>query len=125
MEFTLQIMTGLAALMLFGLGMTSMFVPAKMVKNFSVEPIGTAGLSTIRSVAGGLFLASFGLIAFGLATGQTESYLAVAILMAAVVIGRFVGLAVDGFDKSVVPPIIVELVIISILSNAHAPTAFV
>ncbi|WP_420410700.1 DUF4345 family protein [Roseibium sp.] len=123
MEFALQIMTVLAAIMLFGLGMTSMFVPGKMLKNFSVEPIGTAGLSTIRSVAGGLFLASFGLIAFGLATGRTEAFLPVALLMAAVVIGRVVGLIADGFDKSVVPPIIVELVIIAVLVNAHAPTA--
>ena len=125
MEFTLQIMTALAAIMLFGLGMTSMFIPSKMLKNFSVEPIGTAGLSTIRSVAGGLFLASFGFIAFGLATGQTEAFLPVALLMAAVVIGRFVGLVADGFDKSVVPPIIVELVIIAVLINAHAPTAII
>lgn len=125
MEFALQIMTVLAAIMLFGLGMTSMFVPNKMLKNFSVEPIGAVGYSTIRSVAGGLFLASFGMIAYGLATGQTESYLAVALLMAAVVAGRIVGLFADGFDKSVVPPIIVELIIIAVLVNAHAPTAVV
>ena len=118
MEFALQIMTVLAAIMLFGLGMTSMFVPSKMLKNFSVEPIGAVGYSTIRSVAGGLFLASFGLIAYGLATGRTDAFVPVAILMLAVALGRVVSLLADGFDKSVVPPLMVELVIASVLLAA-------
>ena len=119
MELTLQILVGLATLMLMGLGTMSMFAPRRMVKNFAIEPVGTAGLSTIRSVIGGLFLASVAMLAFGLLTGQTLGYLAVALLMGVVAFGRVVGIVTDGYDKAVIPPLVVELVIISVLVAAH------
>lgn len=119
MELTLQIFVGLATLMLLGLGTMSMFAPKRMVANFAIEPIGTAGLSTIRSVIGGLFLASVAMLTIGLATGQTLGFLAVAILLGVVAFGRIVGIVTDGFDKAVVPPLVVELVIISVLVSAH------
>jgi hypothetical protein len=119
MELTLQILVALAALMLSGLGVMSMFAPRRMVKNFAIEPIGTAGLSTIRSVIGGLFLASVVMLAFGLTSGQTLGFVAVALLLAVVAFGRIVGLVADGFDKAVVPPLVVELVIITVLLAAY------
>lgn len=119
MQFTFQILVGLAGLMLLGLGIMSMFAPRKMVSNFALEPIGPVGLSTIRSVIGGLFLASVALITVGLAMEQTLGFVAVAILLGAVVAGRVVGIVVDGFDKAVVPPLLVEVVIIAILLAAH------
>jgi DMSO reductase anchor subunit len=119
MEMTLQVLVGLASLMLFGLGMMSMFAPKRMVANFALEPVGTAGLSSIRSVFGGLFLASVGLLVLGFVTGQTQSFIAVAILMGVVAAGRIVSLIADGFDKSVIPPLVVELVIASVLVVAH------
>lgn len=119
MNLTLQILVGLATMMLLGLGTMSMFAPRRMVKNFALEPVGTAGLSTIRSVIGGLFLASVAMLSFALATGQTLGYVAVALLLASVALGRVVGLVTDGFDKAVVPPLLVELVIIAVLTAAY------
>jgi hypothetical protein len=119
MELTLQILVGLATVMLLGLGTMSMFAPRRMVKNFAIEPIGTAGLSTIRSVIGGLFIASVAMLTFGLATGQTLGFVAVALLLGVVAFGRIVGIVTDGFDKAVVPPLVVELVIIGVLLAAH------
>lgn len=119
MEMTLQILVGLASAMLLGLGLMSMFAPGRMVTNFSLEPVGIAGLSSIRSVFGGLFLASVGLLVLGLVTGQTQSFIAVAVLMGVVAFGRVVSLVADGFDKSVIPPLVVELVIAGILVTAH------
>ena len=123
MELTLQIFVGLATVMMLGLGTMSMFAPKRMLANFAIEPVGTAGLSTIRSVIGGLFLASVALLAYGQFTGQTEAFIAVAILMAVVAFGRIVGIVTDGFDKAVVPPLMVELVIIAVLVGAHTQTA--
>ena len=119
MELTLQILVGLATVMLLGLGTMSMFAPRRMVKNFAIEPIGIAGLSTIRSVIGGLFIASVAMLTFGLATGQTLGFIAVALLLGVVAFGRIVGIVTDGFDKAVVPPLVVELVIIAVLLSAH------
>ena len=119
MELTLQILVGLATLMLTGLGTMSMFAPKRMVKNFALEPIGTAGLSTVRSVIGGLFLASVTMLLLDLFAGQTIGFVAVAIVMAVVAFGRIVSLVTDGFDKAVIPPLVVELVIIAILLTAY------
>lgn len=119
METALNILVILTTLMLSGLGIMSMFAPQRMVANFAIEPVGTAGLSTIRSVIGGLFLASVTLLVIGLTTGQTLGYLAVAILMAVVAVGRIVGILADGFDKAVLPPLVVELVIIAVLLSAY------
>lgn len=119
MELTLQILVGLATLMLFGLGSTSMFAPRKMLKNFAVEPIGTVGLSTIRSVIGGFFIASVAMLAFGLLTGETIGFLAVALLLGVIAFGRIVGIFADGFDKAVIPPLVVEIVIAAVLITAY------
>jgi len=124
METTLNIFVILTTLMLAGLGIMSMFAPRRMVTNFAIEPVGTAGLSTIRSVIGGLFLASVALLVIGLTTGQTLGYVAVAILMAVVAVGRIVGILADGFDKAVLPPLVVELVIIAVLLSAHYQLSF-
>ncbi|MEM7243634.1 MAG: DUF4345 family protein [Pseudomonadota bacterium] len=122
MELTLQILVGLAALMLSGLGVMSMFAPRRMVGNFAIEPIGNAGLNTIRSLIGGLFLASVAMLVFGLATGQTLGFLAVALLLGVVAFGRVVGIVTDGFDKAVMPPLLVEIVMIAILIVAYSYT---
>lgn len=119
MDITLQILVGLATAMLSGLGIMSMFAPQKMVTNFSVEPVGKAGLNTIRSVMGGLFLASVTILVLGLTSGDTEGYFFVAIVLIAVAIGRVVGLIFDGFDKAVIPPLVLELVIAGVLLFSH------
>lgn len=119
MEITMEIIVGLAGLPLFVLGLRSMFRPRGMGKPFAITPQGAAGLSTIRSVAGGLFFACVSMLALGLATGQTLWLLAVAIVMGAVAVGRVVGIVSDGLDRAVIPPLVVELVIGSTLVVAH------
>jgi Domain of unknown function (DUF4345) len=121
METTLTVLVILATLLLSGLGIMSMFAPpGRMVANFAIEPVRTAGLSTTRSVIGGLFLASVALRVIGLTTGQTLGYVAVAILMGIVALGRIVGLLADGIDKAVLQPLVGELVIIAVLTIAYA-----
>lgn len=119
MDMTLQILVSLATFLLSTLGLMSMFAPQKMVANFSLEPVGNAGMNTIRSVMGGLFLASVFMLLQGLLTGDTESYFFVAIIMIAVAIGRLVGLIFDGFNKAVIPPLVLEIVIAAVLMFAH------
>ena len=120
METLIQILVILATLMLTGLGLVSMFAPRRMLANFSIEPVGNLGISTIRSVIGGLFLASVAMLIFGLVTGFTQGFVAVATLLGAVAVGRVVGIIMDGFDKAVVAPLVVEIVMVGILLVAHA-----
>lgn len=120
MESIAQILVALVTLMLTGLGLVSMFAPTKMLENFSIEPLGFKGLNTVRSVMGGLFLGCVSLIVYGLLTGLTLGFIAVAIILGAIALGRVVGLFADGFDKGVVPPLIVELVIVGVLLFGHS-----
>lgn len=123
MELTLNILVILVTVALTALGSLSMFAPKRMLANFAIAPEGVHGLSTVRAVIGGLFLASVGFLLFSLITGQTLGYLAVALVMAVVAFGRIVSILADGFNSSVVPPLIVELVIVAILVASHQITA--
>lgn len=119
MLIVVNILIALICLALFVLGMMSMFAPKRMVNNFSIQPDGAAGLNTIRGVIGGLFVAGVTMLLAGLATGETIWFLAVAILLGAVALGRIVGIVRDGFEKSVAPPLVLEFAMIAILLAAH------
>ncbi len=125
MTLILQVLVGVVSVMMLGLGMASMFAPKMMLENFSVEPDGARGLNTIRGVIGGLFLGCVAMLLTGLATGATLWFLAVAIVLGAVVVGRLIGLVIDGFDTQLVPPIVLELVMVAVLLSAHVQLAAV
>ena len=74
MEMVIQGLIALLCLAMIGLGMKSMFAPKSMVKNFAIEPVGNAGLSTIRGVMSGLFLASLGMLVAGLVTARPSGF---------------------------------------------------
>lgn len=114
-----SVLVGIICLALCGLGVMSMFAPKKMVKNFAIEPQGSAGLNTIRGVIGGLFIAGVSMLMAGLVTGETFWFLAVAIVLGVVALGRMVGILLDGFEKSVAPPLVLEVVMVAILIAAH------
>lgn len=119
MELALQIVVGVLCLPLSVLGLRSMFKPKGIGEAMAITPEGAAGLSTIRGVLGGFFLASVSMLVLGLATHETIWFLAVAIVMGIAIIGRLVGIVADGFDKAVVPPLVVEVVIGGVLVAAH------
>ena len=119
METVLRVLVGLSCLFLAGLGARTLFAPKSMLGILAVEPEGPAGLNTIRGFLGGLFVGSSIVLATGLATGNTTFFLAVATVMSVVVVGRFVGVAVDGFDKRVVIPLVAELFMVTVFFVAH------
>lgn len=119
METALQIIIALFCIPLGLLGLRSMFKPADMGQAVAIEPRGKSGLNTIRGVLGGFFLACVAMLALGLATGDTTWFASVALLMGAVIVGRVVGVVADGFDRAVVPPLVVEVVIGSVLMAAN------
>lgn len=123
MDLAARILVSLVTLALLGLGLRTLFTPRAMLDNFAVDPRGAAGLNTIRGVIGGLFLAAVAMLLTGLLTGQGPWLLAVAMLLGAVAVGRVVGLVADGPTKAVVPPLIVEVVMVGVLVGAHVQLA--
>jgi len=90
-----------------------------MIEILAVQSEGPAGLSTIRGFLGDLFIGSSMVLATGLITGNSTFFLAVAMTMSVVVVGRWVGITVDGFDKKVVFPLVAEMVMVSIFIAAY------
>ncbi|WP_108651171.1 DUF4345 family protein [Dongshaea marina] len=115
----LQGLVGLSCLFLIGLGAKTMFAPKSMFGILGIEAQGATGLNSIRGFLGGLYLGSSILLAAGLATGNTLFFLAVATTMGTAVIGRLVGIAMDGLDKKVIAPLIAEIVMVTIFITAH------
>ena len=101
METVLRGLVGLGCLFLVVLGTRTMFAPKPMFEILAVEPHGGAGLNTIRGFLGGLYIGSSIVLAPGLITGNATFFLAVAMTMGVVVLGRCIGIEMDGFDKKV------------------------
>ena len=114
MDSVIQGLVGLSCLFLVGLGVKTMFTPNSMLELLAIKPEGSAGLNTIRGFLGGLTAGSSIVLGVGLATGNTTFYLAVAMVMGTVIIGRLIGIAFDGFDKKVLFPLIAEIVMVTI-----------
>lgn len=118
MDTLFQTLAAVAGLPLLFLGVRSMFAPRTMQGPFSVSIKGTAGLSTIRSVAGGFFFACVTLLGWGLLRDQPQWFFAVAVMLLSVAVGRVVGIMLDGLDKAVLPPLVVEVVLATVLIAA-------
>ncbi len=119
MNKAIKIVIALLCLPLLALGIATMFNPTGMLDKFAVEPEGIHGLNTIRADIGGLLLGTVFMMVMGLWRNNTTWFLAAAVLMGTVVFGRLVGLAIDGVDAAVVPPLVVELVIVGVMLLAH------
>ena len=119
MELVLKIIIGVFTATFLGMGIRSMFMPENMGKAVGLSSEGAAGLSEIRGVLGGFFLASVAMLVLGLVAANTMWFLAVAILMGGVAIGRLVGIVADGFEKKTLMNVVIELVIGGVLVTAH------
>ena len=119
MDIVLRTLVGVSALFLFSLGTRTMFAPKSMVGILSVEPMESAGLNTIRGFLGGLFIGSSIVLAIGLTTDNMTFVLAVAVTMSVVVVGRLLGIAIDGYDKKILFPLVAELVMVTIFITAY------
>lgn len=119
MDTALKIAILVLALPLLFAGAGIMFNPEAFLVRLAVSPEGVVGLSTVRSVAGGLLLTSGAMMAYGVLRRSTAPLVAVAVLMAIVSLGRVAGLTLDGVSPETVRPLVVELVLVGLLMAAH------
>ena len=96
MDLTLRIVVALFALLFLIMGVNLMLAPVSGAEGMAVTPIGEAGLSTLRGDLGGLFVGSALLLVLGLIQRKAEWFLAVAVLMALIALGRLLGFVLDG-----------------------------
>ena len=114
MDTLIQVLVGISAIFLSGLGARTMFAPRSVIELLAIQPDGAAGLNTMRGFLGGLFFGSAILLVIGLVSGATVFFVAVATTMGMVVLGRLLGILIDGFDKRIVVPLVAEIVMVTI-----------
>ncbi|MCZ6643726.1 MAG: DUF4345 family protein [Gammaproteobacteria bacterium] len=119
MKIALKIVVGIIALLLFFLGLGAVIEPTVSATQFGLTPNDIVGLSTLRSDLGGMFITGGVLLVLGIVRGQTLWFLAVALLMGLIALGRLVGFAVDGFDQRLLMPFLFEIVFVVVLVLAH------
>lgn len=119
MDMAIQIAVGLFAIPLTLAGLVGLFKPELLFGRLGLAPEGPLGVNSIRGLAGGFLFSSGVMMWLGLALGDTTWFLAVALLMAVAVVGRAAGVALDGFDKEVVRPIVAEVIIAVVLIAAY------
>lgn len=120
MDTALQIAVGLFAVALTVGGFVALFKPQRLLGPLGLSPEGPVGMNSVRGLAGGFLFSSGLMMALGLALTDTTWFLAVGLLMTVAVVGRVAGVALDGFDKAVIRPIVAEIVIAALLIGAHA-----
>lgn len=124
MTILLRILVGLIALLLLVLGLNLMFNPAAAAAGLGLTPEGSLGLNTLRGDFGGMFLASTVLLALGLVRQRAEWFLAVAVVMGLIAIGRIVGFVIDGAPTSATgAAFAVEILIVLVLLAASRKLA--
>ena len=96
MQLTAKIIPGLIALLFLFMGINFLFDPVAGAQQMSVEPIGTHGLNTLRGDFGGLFLTCGVLLVIGIVKTQGQWFIAVAVAMGLIALGRLFGFVLDG-----------------------------
>ncbi|MCZ6710311.1 MAG: DUF4345 family protein [Gammaproteobacteria bacterium] len=119
MQIAIKVVVALFAVLFVVLGAGVMLDPSSAPAQFGVESLGLVGSSTLRGDLGGMFIGAALMLAWGLLSGRTTLFLAVAVLMGSIAFGRTIGFFVDGANGQVIMPFVVELVMVVILVFAH------
>ena len=119
MQRVFRVLVGLLALLFIGYGLIYMFNPTDLAPLMGIEAKDVLGVSTLRADVCGMFLAIGLMLAAGLWRGDTTWFLAAAVLVGAIMLGRIVGIVADGHTRMVVANLVTEVVIVAILLGAH------
>lgn len=119
MNLVLQLLVGLWIALFSVMGLAGVFAPAELSGQLGITPDGVQGLNAIRGDLGGMFLATATMMAVGLRTRQTTWFLAVAVLMGAIAVGRLVGMAVDGPVVEAVGGFVIEVAVVATMIGAQ------
>ncbi len=120
MVLAMRIAVGLIGVFFLVMGMRFMVEPEAMAAQFFIDPLGFAGLSTVRGDIGGAFLAVATLIFLGLGTGVGTWLRAAAILIGAFAFGRALGFLLDrSLDADVLLPFSLEVAFVVLILIAN------
>lgn len=122
MQRTMQILVGLVALLLLGLGLNFLLNPLGGAAQWALVPEGIRGLNSLRGDFGGMFIGCAILLLIGLLRRDTVWFLAVAVTIGSIALSRCVGFVLDGFTGNSIPEFLAEVVMVAVLVLAHFRT---
>ena len=88
MQIAIKVVVALIAVLFVVLASGVMLDPASAPDRYAVESLGLVGSSTLRGDLGGMFLGAALMLAWGLLSGRTTLFFAVAVLMGSIPFAR-------------------------------------
>jgi len=117
MQLVLKLLVTLIIAFFIIVGLVITFNPAGFLikPDVALVPDGAAGLSFARSVIGGHFLGMALLSIYSLRKRANTVFYLMGGCVSFIVLGRFVGLIMDGFNPNIVGGLILEISVMTIL----------
>ena len=115
MQGLLRGLIGLIGVFNILIGLGFLFLPAKLAAAVFLTPIGTEGLAALRADFPGFFVGASLFALAGAIRNQAAPLLVPLVMLSIALFGRCVSLVLDGFTATAVPPMVVEVVMITIL----------
>jgi ribonuclease Z len=115
--------TGLAALLFGGIGLTIWMSPAQAAARLGLQSVAPHGLVTVRADLGGLFIGLGIVAAIALVTRRRSWSAAAAVVLGAVATGRAIGWIANGGSSGDISDLAIELVVCAAMAFAACTTA--
>jgi len=93
--------------------------PEAAALKLGLTPIGAVGLASLRADLAGFFAVTGGLSLAAALHNDRRLVLAPLLLIGAALAGRCLNLAVQGFSAELIPPIVIEAVLVGLLAFAR------
>ena len=115
MRTVIRVAIALVGLFNLAVGLAFLIAPARLGAKFFLLPAGIQGLATMRADFTAFFMTGGAFALYGAWRGRAEPLTVPLLLLAIALIGRCIGIAVDGASPTAHEPMIAEAAMIAIL----------
>lgn len=119
MRSIMRVVIGLVGLFNLAIGILFLLTPAKLAAEFFLSPIGSQGMATLRADFPGFFIGASVFALVGAWRADPRPLLVPILMLALALTGRAVSLMLDGAPPTAFPPMVVELVMVTLLLVAR------
>jgi hypothetical protein len=120
MQAVLRVIVGIAGTLGVLIALRIWMAPTEVAAQLGVTPVGPLGLATIRADMAGFFGGVGALSVFAAIRGQGRLLTAPLLLIGLALTGRVVTILMSGFSNEMLPPMVVELVLVLILAAGRS-----
>ena len=115
MKRIINVLVVLGIVPLFVLGAVNVFAPLNTFDLYGIKPLGLMTYSTFRGAIGGMLIGGGLIMLMGLITKNKTWYQSSLLLIATILICRFVSVLFDGWTNYLLPAVITELYIVVVM----------